>query len=510
MRQAIIKPIYRLRSTGVDYNRAMRRLGTPAARWITTLFIVAAITAGYHRVNVNPATVGFTFIVAVLVVSAYWGLPYAVLLAFTATLAYNFFFLPPTGTFTISDPQNWIALFAFLISALLASNLAERARRQAAYANQRRLEVERLYAFSQQLLAADNVLELLNTMPARIVERFGVNTAALLLSSRPDLYRSSLPRSTEDARIDEGRLKAALARGESSVEQGVSYVPLRLGVRVVGALAVADGSLTRETLEAISTLVAIAVERAGAVEALTKTQAARENEELRSALLDSVTHEFRTPLTGIKASVTSLLSDAGLGSEEKKELLTVINEESDRLDRLVGEAAEMAQLDSGTFTLDIHMHDVRKVIDTAISEARSALQSHPVEVIAADNLPQAPMDIDRIREVLMHLLGNAGKYSPEGAPVRVTAEVKNDALVISVADHGPGVDSFEQSLIFDKFYRGRTQRYAAPGTGMGLAIAKIIVEAHKGSIEVISQPGSGSVFSFSLPLTAGATLTGHA
>lgn len=289
-------------------------------------------------------------------------------------------------------------------------------------------------------------------------------------------------------------------RGEPVKTDEVTYVPLRIGVRVTGALAVVGGQLSRETLDAIGSLVGIAMERARAVEELTKREAMQESERLRSALLDSVTHEFRTPLTGIKASVTSLLSDFQLADEQRHELLTVINEEADRLNRLVGEAAEMAQLDSHMFKLQLQPHSIRAAIDAVLQDSRTALQQHEIQVDVPDTLPEVRFDFDRIREVLVHLLENAAKYSPAGTPIRITAEIKGGELVTSVADRGPGIDLFEQTLIFDKFYRGRNQRYTAHGTGMGLAIAKVIVEAHGGTIGVVSQLGQGSVFSFAIPI----------
>jgi two-component system sensor histidine kinase KdpD len=280
----------------------------------------------------------------------------------------------------------------------------------------------------------------------------------------------------------------------------VSYVPLRLGMRTVGALGVTGDELSRETLDALGSLAGLAIERARALEALSKNRAEQEHERLRSALLDSVAHEFRTPLTSIKASVTTLLSGSILDESGRRDLLTVIDEETDRLNRLVGEASEMAQLDAGMFKLDLHPHAIQEAIEPAVLDAKAVLDGHPVEIVASDTLPKVRMDLPRIREVLMHLLENAGKYSGPGVPIKVTSEVQEDQLVTSVADRGSGIDSFEQSLIFDKFYRGRNQRYSAPGTGMGLAIAKVIVEAHGGKIGVVSQLGSGSVFSFALPL----------
>jgi two-component system sensor histidine kinase KdpD len=198
-----------------------------------------------------------------------------------------------------------------------------------------------------------------------------------------------------------------------------------------------------------------------------------------------------------------MLSGASLDDQGRRELLTVIDEETDRLNRLVGEAAEMAQLDSGMFKLDLQRHAIQDALQPALEDAKASIEKHPVEIVATPELPNVRMDVQRIREVLMHLLENAGKYSDPGVPIKVTSEVNGEWLVTSAADRGPGIDSFEQSLIFEKFYRGQHQRYTAPGTGMGLAIAKVIVEAHGGTIGVVSQLGSGSVFSFSLPLDKG-------
>jgi len=474
------------------------RSGTQATRYIVSLGAIALITLLAYRLRVNPTTVALMFLVEVLLASAYWGLRYAIVLAVIATAAFNFFFLPPIGTFTIADPQNWVALLAFLVTALVASNLAERARREAERAKQRRREVDRLYALSQRLLASDNVLELLNALPKYLQECFSVDGVAVMVADQNTVYRSS-----PDVPIDDNLLRSTVLRGEPNSQAGASYVPLRLGVRTVGALGVRAEDLSRETLDAIGSLMGLAIERARALEALSKHRAMQENERLRSALLDSVTHEFRTPLTSIKASVTSLLAPESLDDKQRRELLTVIDEETDRLNRLVGEAAEMGELDSGAFKLDLQEDTIDDALRPALQDAHCSLDGHPVEVAIPGDLPRVRMDSNRIREVFMHLLENAGKYSGPGAPIKITAEAEGDKIVVSVADRGPGIDSFEQALIFDKFYRGRHQRYAAPGTGMGLAICKVIVEAHGGAIGVVSQLGSGSVFSFSLPTQNG-------
>jgi two-component system, OmpR family, sensor histidine kinase KdpD len=457
------------------------------------------VVAAYRYIGVlNPTAVALTFLLAVLVVSAFWGLRCSAFLAILATLAFNYYFLPPYGTFTIADPQNWVALVAFLATALIASELSEKARRQALAANQRRKEIERLYGFSQQLLSTENLPELLNVLPRFVVEGFGVGAAALFVPGREDIYRSD-PNTKE---LDADRLRSVAARGEPTIDadHGISFAPLRLGMKSAGAIGISGAALSRETLEALGTLIAIAIERTGAVEKLSKAEASRESEKLRSAILDSVTHEFRTPLTSIKASVTTMLSDANLEPSQRHELLTVINEEADRLNHLVGEAAEMAQLDANQVELHREPHSVSEAIERALEEIKQRLTDHPVEVRVPSNLPLLSIDLDRIASVLVQLLENAAKYSPAASPICITAERNDGMVTVSVADRGPGIDDFEQALIFDKFYRGKNQRYRVQGTGLGLAIAKAVVEAHGGSIGVISQPEHGSVFYFSAPV----------
>jgi two-component system, OmpR family, sensor histidine kinase KdpD len=469
-----------------------------AFRFAACLMAAEIVAQVYRRIfHVNPTTVALTFIVMVLWVAAYWGFRFSVFLAVVATLVFNFYFLPPIGTFTIADPQNWVALAAFLLSAAIASQLADRARRQAADANQRRRDVERLYAFSQRLLATDNVAELLNAIPAYVRDGFGAKAAAVYLLSSQQVYRTD-PKATWFPVHD---LQLVSSRGEPVIDRdrGVSVTPLHLGTRTTGAVAIAGPVPSRATLEALGSMIGIAIERAGAMEKLSQTEAAHQSENLRAVLLDSVTHELRTPLTGIKAAVTGLLSDYNLDDAQRRELLTVINEETDRLDRLVGEATEMAQLDAHKVELHMAPVDMATVIESAVEESRPILGQHPIELHIPPDLSKVRVDSDRIAEVLKQLLENAAKYSPSTAPITITAEGKNHRVVTSVTDHGPGIDDFEQSLIFDKFYRGRDQRYRVQGTGMGLAIAKAIVEAHSGGISVTSQLGNGSVFSFDLP-----------
>ena len=457
--------------------------------------IVVAVVYAYRAFHVNPTSVALTFLLAVLIISATWGLLYSLVLAIAATALFNYYFLPPTGTFTIADRQNWIALLVFLVTALIASQLSDRARKQKDEAVGRRIELERLYNFSQQLLAADNVLQLLNSIPGYVVDSFGVSSAAVYLPDKANVYRAG----ATAPELDTEQLHLVAARGESTIdrERGVSLTPLRMGVKTVGAVGVI-GTVSSQTMNAVGSLIAIAVERASAVESLSRSEAARESEKLRSAILDSITHEFRTPLTSIKASVTSLMSPIDLSEDDRRDLMAVINEESDRLNRLVGEAAEMARLESHEFQLDIQPQRVLELVHAAIADLKQALGKHPIDIRVSPEIT-VEMDGERVEEVLVQLLENAAKYSPPESPIRVTAEFKGQNLEVSVSDQGIGIDDMEQALIFDKFYRGKNQRYRVQGTGMGLAIARAIIEAHGGRIGVTSQLDRGSVFYFFLP-----------
>jgi two-component system, OmpR family, sensor histidine kinase KdpD len=467
--------------------------------FVLSIAIVAGIAFFYrHLFTVNQTTVALTFLLAILAVSAVWGMAVSVFMSVVAMLTFNYFFLPPIGTFTIADPQNWVALGAFLFTSIMGSQLSARIRREADEAHSRRREIERLYKFSQKLLGEGNVIQLMNAIPNYIVESFEAGAAELFLPQKEKFYRSGYGAS----HLDEEKMKTAFLRDEITIEssQSLYFVPVRLGVRAIGSLGISGARLSRQTLDAVGSLVAIAVERARAVEELGQSEAARQGERLKSALLDSVTHDFRTPLTSMKAAVTSLLASGEGASPQSYELLSIINEECDRLNHLVEEAAEMARLEAGEIELHFAPTSIEEIIQGALTLSKSSLGAREVRMKVAPDLPPVEADPDRAQDILVKLIDNANLYSPKEQPIIITAELNGDSVTTSVADRGPGIDDFEQGMIFDKFYRGKDQRYLVRGTGMGLPIAKAIVAAHKGSIGVTSQLGHGSVFSFSLPV----------
>lgn len=433
----------------------------------------------------------------VLFLAAKWGLRYALVISVAATGFYNFYFLPPIGTFTISDPENWIGMFAFLVVSVVGSRLAERAREEAEDARRRQRELEVLYGLSRQLLQTENVARLLNAISPAIMLVTRADAVELYLLDGDRRYRAG-----DHFKIsidDVGLRQIAQTLPGPDVVGWQARVPLRVGVKPRGLLLLNGVSLSVETLEAMGGLISVAIDRAQALEDVTRGEAAKESERLRALMMDSITHELRTPLTAIKASATTLLLPRKLDPAEQKELLTVIDEESDRLNRLVSQAVEMAQLDTQEVRMTFAAASVETMVEQAMESCTSLLDGRPVRV-SVPALPPVKADADFITKVLTNLIENAAKYSPAGTPIFVSAENKGEMIGISVADRGRGIDLSEQGLIFERFYRASIPGQQTSGTGMGLAISRAIVEAHGGALTVTSQLGEGSVFSFTLPV----------
>ena len=491
-----------------------------AVRWFLIASGLAGIVALYHHFpRANNTTVSLTLLFLVLLFAGSWGLRYAIGASLGAALLFDYYFLPPAGTFTISDTQNWVALFIFLGTAIYASHLASRIREESHEADTRRLESEMLYRLGRQLLQPENVAQLLNFIPSSVANAFNSPAVTLYLADGDRIYLSDPkrisspkiawnPGDTPVPAIERTRVEivndlreAMLHPVTTSTADGFpAVIPLRVGVRPSGAVLLEATTLSRETMEGLSGLVSMSIERAEALEDSARSKAAKETERLRTALLDSVTHELRTPLTSIKASITSLLSQQALDAPARKDLLAVIDEESDRLNHLIEQAVEMAQLDANKVQLDLKPQSIAGLIYVAVEQSRSSQPSRDIRVSLSSFLPNVLADKAWIEKVLANLLSNAIKYSPPDQSIFVSADPQKDMLAISVADRGTGIDPLEQGMIFDKFYRGPSQRNQVSGTGMGLAICRAIVNAHGGTIGITSQLGHGSVFTFTLPI----------
>ncbi len=462
--------------------------------------IVTAITLFYFRLaHANATTVALSFLLAILGIATGWGLIEALFASVLAVISFNYFFLPPVHTLTISDPENWIALLAFLVTAVTASQLSVRAKRRAAEAVERRLEVERLYALGQALLLSSGLHPTARETVNRVMQIFDIPAAALYLKSENAFFRSD-PQMLSDLEL---RDAAECRDPQADVAKQIALVPVRLGGQTIGSLGFAGRVLSNAALNAVAYLVAIGIERARSLEEASRLEAARQSETLKSVLLDALAHDFKTPLTSIKGALTHLLGKKH--DAEELELLSLANEEADRLNRLVVEALEMARIDAGRLHPDRRPQKIGEIVSAALAELDSILKDRTVQVRIPSDLPPVEADFEFIQQVVKQLLDNAVRYSPAGSPITVSAQSSGQRIVVSVQDHGSGIDEQEQSRIFDKYFRGRGAAQQAPGTGLGLSIAKGIVEAHGGRIWVASRAGAGSVFSFSLPSSKVAT-----
>ncbi len=467
-------------------------------RWLFTLAVLASIVLVYRRwLHVNPTTVALTLVLFILLVAARLGLRYAVVSSVVATACYNFYFLPPIGTFVISDPQNWLALFTFLTTGVVGSRLSQKARDEADRALLKQRELELLFALSRDLLQTENVAELVNALPGLINVAARTESSTLYLLDGDRMYQAGVQRTTSVEIPHFRQLALTLSEAQASPDWS-AHIPLRAGVRPRGLLRLVDVHLSNDTLQAIGGLASIALDRAQALEDVARGEASKESERLRTLILDSITHELRTPLTAIKGATGTLLTAEHVSDEDRHELLTIIEEEADRLNRLVGQVVEMAQIEAQEVHMTFSSLALKDIVDAAREHCSWVSHEHFVDVQIRPSL-RVTADAEMIAKVLCNLMENAAHYSAPETPIFVTAEERDGIVTTSVADRGAGIDPSEQDLIFDRLYRSRRQDRQVSGTGMGLAISRSIVEAHHGTLTVTSQVGHGSVFSFTLP-----------
>ena len=469
-----------------------------AVRIAIVVGIIAAITAICFRiVPVNATTTGFAYLVAILFIAARWGLTEALVGSFVAVGCFNYFFLPPIRTFTVADPQNWVALIAFLATSITASHFSTQAKKRTLEATDRQREMEKLYALSRSILLIEPTRPEPKQLAMQIAQSFAADAVALYDRDSDKFFRAG----PQDFHDSDGRLRQAALEGTLFRDEKAHSVvtSIRLGARPIGSLGIQGVALSDSALQGLSNLVAIGLERLRVQEAASKAEAARQSDELKSTLLDALAHEFKTPLTSIKAASTALLSSNALRPEQQRELLSIVDEETDRLSVLVTEAIQMARIEAGRVILRRESHSVQELVESVLNKLRTVVEDRKIQVNIAAGLPPVWVDGELIEVALRQLIDNALKYSPAGSPVALAAESKEGRVVVSVADHGPGIPEAEQSRIFEKFYRAEASRHQIPGAGLGLVIAREIIHAHGGEIWVDSKPGEGSIFEFSLP-----------
>jgi len=418
--------------------------------------------------------------------------------ALLCALSFDYFFLPPIHTFTLAGPQEWVSIITFAVSSLVAGRVAERARKQKSQAEQRREDVERLYLLSQEMMLHEDSASLTRDLPALVAKIFALEGVVLYVRDR-DQFVSTVAELTE---LFKANLREVTGDAHATIAQqdGFEAHALLVGIRAVGAIAWRPANLSREIATAVSAQVGIALTRAIAIEASARLEASRESDRLRTALIDSLTHELRTPLTSIRAAATTLTQDEGLDEALRRELATVVDEESAYLDALIGEAVEMAQLDANVLKAELAPRHTRTLLEHAVEGSHKALGRHQVVLMVQEPDRPAWFDARLLARVFRHLIENAALYSPPESRIVLRSRRVEGRLEFEVEDNGPVIDKVDLPHIFEKFYRGKRGAKLKKGTGMGLAIARAIMLAHEGGISVESNPEQGSTFRFWVPL----------
>lgn len=468
-------------------------------RLALSLTIVAAITFSCDRVfSVNATTAGFAYLIGVLWIATTWGRVESLVASFVAMVCFNLCFLPPYGKLTIADPQNYVALFAFLVTALVASHLSDRAKNQALEARSHQRDTEQLYALSRAILLGHPDRSMGGQVALQIARIFDCQGVALYDATSGGIY----PGGSEDLPGIEPKLKQAVLQATALHETGSGLLvsPVTLGGRPIGSLALSRVQLSEGALQALLNLVAIALERVHAEETRNRAEIARQSEEFKSTLLDAIAHEFKTPLTSIKAASTSMLSESDGLSTPLRELTSIIDEETDRLSLLVSDAVRMAQIDAGKIDLERQLLRVQLICEGALAQFGHRIEGRVLSRNFQEGLPLVLVDPNLIQLALRQLIDNALKYSASASPLEVRAELEGNRVLIVLRDRGPGIPAQYLERIFDKFYRKVTGKQQIPGSGLGLHIAREIVRAHGGELWANSQPGQGSEFRLALPV----------
>jgi len=477
------------------------------------LLTTALTVVGVRLLPVSATTAALALLLVVLGTSTFGRLWIATVVAVAATLALNFFFLPPVGTFTIADPQNWVALFAFLATAVIASNLSAAAQARASDAIARRNEVTRLFDLTRDVLLTTETVGAIDALARHVARRFQLAGVAICL---PGHHGWRIHQGGHDeVRVESDLLNQALAKARGALEfdahrraygghiqvadaqgNGVLIVPLRHGTKAVGLLAAVVPTLDVGTLDAVAGVVAIAIERTQFLSEREAAELVRQKADLAATLLASLSHDLKTPLTAIRVAVENLSGHLPAGEHAAQANAAIA--ELDRLNRLFQDILDMARIDAAAIDVERQWVTPADVVDAASAHVRHALDGHPLDV-DADTETEVEIDPRVASVALSHLLENAGRYSPTSCEIAVQARAGADGLRVAVTDQGPGLDPGELDHLFERFYRGHTARQLAPGTGMGLAITRGLLAAVGGRVWAENVPGGGARFTIVVP-----------
>jgi two-component system sensor histidine kinase KdpD len=464
-----------------------------------SLAAVVVITfAAYKVLSVNATTAGFGYLLVVLAIASTWGFVEALVASIAATLTLNFFFFEPILTLTIQDPKNWVALFTFLATALIASRLSDKAKKTAQEAMDRQRDVERLYTFSRAILLIESTVSFPRDLTQKLAETFAL-AAVVLYDRRRDEFHRAGP--SEFDGMDQ-QLREAALNGTSFADPEKNRVitAIRLGSEPIASLAIQGARMPDSVLQGIGNLVAIGLERARAQDLAHQVEAGRQTDQLRTALIDAMAHEFKTPLTSIVAATTSLLDDPNQPPESRTQLVKIADEEARHLEDLIDNAVELARLDSTQIHVRAERANVGEVVREVVAAFQTGIEDRPVDVVFQERIPLVALDRRLVKLAIKQLLDNALKYSPPNSPVTIQLRSSDGKIELDVTNQGEGIPAPEQNRIFERFYRSPSVQHRIPGSGLGLSIAHRIAQAHNGDLTVTSGPGD-TTFRMILPVS---------
>jgi two-component system sensor histidine kinase KdpD len=482
---------------------------------VASLVAMTALAAALRAIpDVSPTTVAlllFLVVLATATLSRFW---VASVVSVAAMLVLNYFFLPPVSTFTIADPHNWIALFAFLVVAVIASNLSAAAQARTREAVARRNEVTRLFDLSRDVLLTTETAGALDALARHIARRFELSRVALYLPG--DHGWRVHQGADERVTIDDAQLEMTLAASRRILEfdarqraygghatgvdtsgEAVSLVPLRQGTKAIGVLVVGGSSLDVGTLDAVAGVAAIAIERTQFLAEREAAELVRQKADLAATLLASLSHDLRTPLTAIRVAVENLREPA-LPPDARRDQAQAAISELNRLTRLFQDILDMARIDASAIRIDRQWITPADIVDAAAAHVRHELQGRTLKV-DADADSEVQIDPKLAAAALAHLLENAAQYSQVDQPITVIARADHDGLRVSVEDAGPGLDPGELDHLFERFFRGHAARQTSFGTGMGLAITRGLLAAAGGNVLAENAAGGGARFTIVVP-----------
>ncbi len=508
---------------GMEVARSSRARPTRALVWtgyawaLVALLLACLVAWAFQDFGLAEANKAIVFLLAVALVAARLGLGPGLLATVGGVLAFDFFFVPPYRTFAVADAQYVITFAIMLVVAMIISTLAARLRRQIRSARARERRLEALYRLSRELSAVSGSHQLALAAQREVAGMFGTAVTIYLPGEGSGLqpavpatdHAVAGPREIAVATwvFDHGEM--AGSGTDTLPDADALYLPMVTPRGVAGVLSVAppDGELllspaNRQLLETVSTQIGAAVERDELADETRRALLQMERERLRSSLLSSVSHDLRTPLAVIAGTSSTLLELGWEGDRaERDDLLNVIVQESSRLSRLVESLLSMTRLDAGSIKVEKQWFPFEDVVGSALGRLRKELVGRTVNKRLAPDLPLVPLDGVLIEQVLVNLLENALRYSDDGTGLEIIARVGDGGVVVQVADRGRGLSRGEEEQIFEKLFRGSASaRTSERGVGLGLAIARAIVNAHGGRIWAENRDGGGAVFSFVLPV----------